>query len=100
MYDDGQGVAQDDVTAVSWYRQAAEQGYASAQNNLGLMYSQGQGVAQDYVQAYKWYYLASVWATDAKARDTANKNKNLVAAKMQPAQVGEAQRLASAWRKK
>jgi hypothetical protein len=100
MYLNGTGVPRDDAAAVSWFRKAAEQGYASAQNNLGLMYSQGQGVAQDYMQAYKWHYLASVWATDAKARDTANKNKNLVAAKMQPAQIAEAQRLASAWRKK
>jgi len=29
--------------AVIWYRKAAEQGHAQAQNNLGVMYSEGQG---------------------------------------------------------
>ena len=35
MYSQGKGVAQDYATAASWYRKAAEQGYASAQYNLG-----------------------------------------------------------------
>ena len=34
MYDNGQGVPQDYKTAVKWYRLAAEQGHAAAQNNL------------------------------------------------------------------
>jgi TPR repeat protein len=39
-------------------RKAAEQGYAKAQNNLGLMYYSGQGVQQDYAEAIKWYRKA------------------------------------------
>ena len=31
--------------------QAAEQGYAKAQFNLGLMYDSGRGVRQDYTKA-------------------------------------------------
>ena len=34
-YDNGEGVPQDDIEAASWYRQAAEQGIAAAQYNLG-----------------------------------------------------------------
>ena len=37
-YDDGEGVPEDDAKAVHWYRQAAKQGYALAQFNLGLIY--------------------------------------------------------------
>ena len=37
MYATGEGVPQDDAEAVRWYRLAAEQGYASAQYNLGFM---------------------------------------------------------------
>ena len=37
----------------------AEQGDATAQNNLGAMYHQGQGVAQDYAEAVKWFRLAA-----------------------------------------
>ena len=33
-----------------WYRKAAEQGDAGAQNNLGVMYFEGWGVPQDNVQ--------------------------------------------------
>ena len=37
MYDTGLGVPQDAAEAVRWFRLAAEQGHAEAQNNLGLM---------------------------------------------------------------
>ena len=37
MYKNGEGIAEDNVEAVKWYKRAAEQGYASAQNNLGNM---------------------------------------------------------------
>ena len=37
IYDEGRGVRQDDAEAARWFRRAAEQGQAHAQNNLGLM---------------------------------------------------------------
>ena len=55
----GLGVPQDYKEAVKWSRLAAEQGYASAQYNLGLMYNNGNGVPQDYAEAVKWYRLAA-----------------------------------------
>jgi len=45
--------------AVSLYTQAANQGNANAQNNLGLCYLNGNGVAQDYAQAAYWYRKAA-----------------------------------------
>jgi TPR repeat protein len=59
MYYYGEGVPQDDKTAVKWYTLAAKQGNARAQNNLGLMYYRGQGVPQDYKTAVKWYTLSA-----------------------------------------
>ena len=50
---------EDDTEAVKWYRLAAEQGYAMAQNNLGFMYANGDGVPQDYVEAAKWFRKAA-----------------------------------------
>ena len=85
---------------VDSYRTPAETGDVRAQEKLGLAYYQGQGVAQDYVQAYKWFSLVVANAADAETRDNATKNRDIVAAKMQPAQIAEAQRLASEWRKK
>ena len=47
--------AGDYATALQEFRPLAEQGNASAQNNLGWMYYKGQGVPQDYAEAVKWY---------------------------------------------
>ena len=59
MYHFGQGVQQDDKTAVIWHTKAAEQGYAYAQGYLGNMYQFGQGVQQDYKTAVMWFTKAA-----------------------------------------
>lgn len=51
--------AQDPPAAARWYRLAAEQGVADAQNNLGAMYQNGLGVPLDLAEAAKWYRLAA-----------------------------------------
>lgn len=58
MYDNGQGVPQNDAEAVKWYRLAAVQGNAGAQTDLGFMFSSGRGVPQNYVVAYALFNLA------------------------------------------
>jgi TPR repeat protein len=59
MYDEGQGVSQDDSEAVRWYRKAADQGYATAQYVLGSMYRNGQGVPRDNAEAVGWFQKAA-----------------------------------------
>ena len=54
-YEDGRGVAQDYVAAVSWFRRAAEQDYAPGQAALGFMYDTGRGVEQNHEAAFQWY---------------------------------------------
>jgi hypothetical protein len=44
---------------VRYYRLAAEQGLAIAQNNLGYCFENGEGVAQDWVEAVRYYQLAA-----------------------------------------
>ena len=39
--------------------QAAGQGHAEAQYNLGVMYYEGQGVRQDYHKAVEWFCKAA-----------------------------------------
>ena len=41
-------------TALRLWRPLADQGYAKAQFNLGIMYDNGEGVPENDVQAYKW----------------------------------------------
>ena len=45
--------------AANWFRKPAEQGYASAQYNLGVAYGQGEGVPKDFVEAIFWYRKAA-----------------------------------------
>lgn len=45
MYEHADGVSQDSVKAVEWYRKAANQGYSDAQYNFGWMYHNGKGVS-------------------------------------------------------
>ena len=52
MYNNGDGVQQDYIEAMRWYRMVAEQGYADAQDNLGVMYRKDQGVPQDFVETH------------------------------------------------
>ena len=40
---EGHGMPQDPGQAAYWYRQAADQGHAEAQFNLGRLYSSGRG---------------------------------------------------------
>ena len=44
--------------AVSWYKKSAEQGFAMAQFQLGVIYSLGDS-QPDYVKAVKWYNLSA-----------------------------------------
>jgi TPR repeat protein len=59
MYDQGHGVPQDHMQAAAWYRRAAEQGSALAQDYLGQAYLRGRGVPQDNAQAAVWHRKAA-----------------------------------------
>ncbi len=96
MYTKGEGVPQDDGEAVRWFRKAAQQGFSQAQYNLGVMYDDGRGVPQDYVAAHKWYNLAASGSTGETRKAAINK-REILAARMTPAQIAEAQRAARQW---
>ena len=100
MYDNGEGVAQDHSEAARWYRLAAEQGLAEAQNNLGVLYEDGESDTRDNVKALMWYSLAAARFPPGEDRDTAVRNRKIVATQMTPEQLAEAQRLASEWKPK
>ena len=88
---------QDYKEALKWYRRAAEQGHEDAQYRLGIMYEAGQGVPQDYIQAHTWFNLAGA---RLPGEVDGVKNRHIVAAKMTPDQIAEAQRLAREWKPK
>jgi TPR repeat protein len=72
VYEEGDGVPQDDAEAARWYRKAAEQGNADAQFNLGYMHREGRGVPQDFVEAARCYRRwCRSWGTPAPGPDSA-----------------------------
>lgn len=50
--------------AFKWYKVSAENGYASAQNNLGVLYTRGWGVEKSDVQAIYWYLQSAKQGDD------------------------------------
>jgi len=97
LYADGDGVPQNYPQAAVWWRKAADQGNVLAQVNLGLLYERGRGIPQDYERAHMWFNLAASRAEDAETLNFAVKNRDALAAKMTPAQIAEAQRMAREW---
>jgi S1-C subfamily serine protease len=92
MYVAGRGVTQDYHEAFKWYRLAALQGHPAAQSGLGVLYAEGQGVLQDFRRGYMWFNLAASSTTTRNSK--AAENRELVAKRLSPAQVIEAQAMA------
>jgi len=51
--------------ARQWWEQAAAQGNAAAQFNLGVLYKKGQGVPQNNATARKWFEKAAAQGYEA-----------------------------------
>ena len=54
-----EGIPVNHALAIQWFRKAAAQGNAHAQNNLGICFEEGLGVVRDYAAAKEWYRKAS-----------------------------------------
>jgi TPR repeat protein len=59
MYANGNGVLENDKTAVEWLTLATEQGFAEAQYELGGMYARGEGVPANAQTASKLFTLSA-----------------------------------------
>jgi len=90
----GRGMREDTTEAMKWCRLTAQRGDASAQFMLGLFYDYGQGHPQNYVKAHMWYNIAASHTTDDDNKQY-SVARDEVAAKMTPAQIADAQSLAS-----
>jgi TPR repeat protein len=117
----GYGFTRNDAEAAKRYRLAADQGFAEAQFNLGVMYLQGEGIQQDIKEAARLFELAAmqgeahaqhavgilfaegqdyihahVWLSLAaeQGNSGAATSRDDIAAKLSPEQVREAEELA------
>lgn len=94
LYENGWGVPRNYAQAAYWYRRAAVQGYPNAANDLARMYGLGLGVARDTVQSYVWFTRAAPYATNSTDRAAILNNRAVVSARMTPAELAQARRLA------
>ncbi len=94
MYENGEGVPENDSMAAVLYRAACERrnspgGSPSGCLHLSDLYCDGRGVPQDIVEAYKYAFVADVIpATEVKE----------LATRMTPSQMAEAQGRIQEWR--
>ena len=75
--------------AVRWFQLAAAHGDTTAQFDLGVMYANGRGVTQDYVRAHMWFNLSGAFGDATGLQD-----RDIIAARMTPQQIAEAQHMA------
>src|SRR5436190_23820504 len=86
----------DQKTGADWYLKAAEQDDVVAQFLIANLYITGQGVPEDLVQAYKWLSIAEE-ANHPDAKKTAEDRKKLIAGRLSPVQIAEAEKQAKEW---
>lgn len=88
-YAKGIGVLQNDSEAVMLFKLAAAQNNVFAQVRLADSYLNGIGVQQDQIRAHMWYNLIATRGDPEMVT-----KRNLIAAKMTPQEIAEAQKLA------
>lgn len=95
----GKGLPQNYGEAVKWFRKTAARGEPLGQSALGFAFGRGDGVPRDFVQAYMWLTLAisRLQTTQSDQRATVLKFRAGLAAKMSPAEIASAERLARSW---
>lgn len=55
----GRGVPQDHAKAFAYFKRAADEGDAFAQNEVAYMYAAGKGTSRNYKQAFAYYKKAA-----------------------------------------
>ena len=78
--------------AAQWFLRAARQGYAKAQNHIGVRYALGDGIGSDEVQALMWLTIAA-----NSGYKLADINRDALAKKMESISVAKALDLAKTW---
>src|SRR5436190_17979999 len=86
----------DQKTGADWYLKAAEQDDVVAQFLIANLYVTGQGVPEDVAKAYKWLVIAE-GANHPDAKKTAEDRKKLIAGRLTPVQIAEAEKEAKEW---
>lgn len=95
MYLNGSGLPKDGPEAIRLYTLAADQGHSFALFDLARIYRSGDGVPKNDVLAYKWLNILAALHDD----ETSRYEREELGRAMTSAQVAEAQRLSSEWKR-
>ena len=90
MYDNGDGIPENDKTAVMWYTKAAQQGYAPVQSILGVIYDNGEGFQENNIKAHVWYSIS-----ETNGNEEGKNNLKILEPQMTNDQMLKAQKLAT-----
>ncbi len=94
MYYDGNGVTQDFAKALEWHTKAADQGDTNSQFALAKMYFFGRGAPKNNVLAHMWFTIV-LSGTDRDLASAVPESLQMVAKKMSPDDIKQAQALAN-----
>ena len=94
LYAEGEGVEQNWVEAVKWYRKAAEQGHDGAQFKVGLSYQNGKGVPQSDTEAYVWLNISAENGAPLNGRGRAGKLADEIRVSLSASQLEQAENIA------
>ena len=94
LYAEGEGVEQNWVEAVKWYRKAAEQGHDLAQFKVGLSYQNGKGVPQSDTEAYIWLNISAENGAPLNGRGRAGKLADEIRVSLSASQLEQAENIA------
>jgi TPR repeat protein len=94
LYAEGEGVEQNWVEAVKWYRKAAEQGHDLAQFKVGLSYQNGKGVPQSDTEAYVWLNISAENGAPLNGRGRAGKLADEIRVSLSASQLEQAENIA------
>ena len=98
LYARGAGIPRNSEEAVKWYLKAAKQGQVDAQYDLATAYYMGdRGVARDDKTAFVWLTIA-LPSLRGVIREFAIGKRDLIAEKLTPEQLAEAQKIAAEWK--
>jgi TPR repeat protein len=97
IYSSTNFVGMDFQEGTKWYRKAAERKNKEAVSILCVSYVIGVGAPEDYVLGHMWCNIAVGLARYPAESKSEAMLRDLVARKMTPNQIGEAQRMAREW---
>lgn len=78
QYEDAAKTENDTMTAIYWYRMAADAGDVDTQVHLAEIYEQGLGIEKDLEKAIYWYRIAAYHGSEAAHRKVSYKSKDCI----------------------